>query len=123
MPSLPTYKIPNHLNPQPITQNQPKAMTDQTAKPTPLELKRLELIRQLEGQSYIFATSPKTATATAKTTDGTPFTKLLKRAKLIDSDNTLKSALQKSEFFLNLAGRMYGMAGFALGFLGGVWLT
>ena len=93
-------------------------MTDQTAKPTTLELKRLELIRQLESQSYIFATSPKTATATAKTTDGTPFAKLLKRAELIDSDNTLKSALQKSEFFLNLAGRMYGMAGFALGFLG-----
>lgn len=93
-------------------------MTNKTAKPTPLLLKRLELIKRLESQSYIFATSPKTATAAAKATDGTPFEKLLKRAELIDSDNALKSALHKSEFFLNLAGRLYSAIGFILGFLG-----
>lgn len=80
--------------------------------------KHLELVRRLENSSHLFATSPKSATATAKQIDGTPMAKLIKRAELIDSDGKLKSALQKSKFLVGMTAQIYSISYFVLGFLG-----
>ena len=84
----------------------------------PLTHKHLELIRRLESQSFIFASDPKIATETAKQRLGTPFEKLIWRAKLIDSDNKLQQALQKGHFLFKIATKLYSGLYFVLGFIG-----
>lgn len=93
-------------------------MTNHSPKLSPHTHKHLELVRRLENGSHLFATSPKSATATAKQTDGTPMDKLIKRANLIDSDGKLKSALQKSKFLVSITSQVYSTVYFLLGFLG-----
>lgn len=80
--------------------------------------KHLELIRRLEAQSFIFATDPKVATATAQQQTGTPFEKLVARAKLIDSDQKLQLALKKGDFLFKTAIKLYSGLYFILGFIG-----
>ena len=80
--------------------------------------KHLELVRRLESQSFIFATDPKVATATAQKQTGTPFEKLVTRAKLIDSDNKLQLALKKGNFLFKTATKLYSGLYFILGFVG-----
>lgn len=80
--------------------------------------KRLELIRRLEAQSFIFVSDPKNATNEAKKHMGTPFDKLAYRAQLIDSDQQLLTALKKSKFLVGIAGKLYSLLYFILGFTG-----
>ncbi|MDO4897275.1 MAG: DUF2868 domain-containing protein [Moraxella sp.] len=93
-------------------------MTNHNQKLTSRTQKHLELVRRLENSSHLFATSPKSATATAKQIDGTPMDKLIKRATLIDSDGKLKSALQKSKFLVSITTQFYSTTYFLMGFLG-----
>lgn len=93
-------------------------MTNHSPKLSPHTHKHLELVRRLENGSHLFATSPKSATATAKQTDGTPMEKLVKRATLIDSDGKLKSALHKGKFLVSITTQVYSTSYFLLGFLG-----
>lgn len=93
-------------------------MTDYPQKISSDTQKLLELVRRLESGSHLFATNPKTATATAKHSEGSPTDKLIKRAELIDSDGKLKSALQKSKFLVSITTQVYSTAYFLMGFLG-----
>ena len=79
--------------------------------------KRLDMVRRLENQNYIFATSPKDATKIAKNLDGSAFERCVKRAELIDSDGHLKNALNRNEFLMKIARRGYYIAYFLLGYL------
>lgn len=87
-------------------------------KLSPATQKHLELVRRLENSSHLFALSPKSATLSAKQTDGTPMDKLIKRATLIDSDGKLKSALQRSKLLISITNQIYSTSYFLLGFLG-----
>ena len=93
-------------------------MTNHSPKLRSQTHKHLELVRRLENSSHLFAISPKSATATAKQTDGTPMDKLVKRAQLIDSDGKLKSALQKGKFLISITTQVYSTSYFLLGFFG-----
>lgn len=93
-------------------------MTNHSPKLRSQTHKHLELVRRLENSSHLFAISPKSATATAKQTDGTPMDKLVKRAQLIDSDGKLKSALQKGKFLISVTTQVYSTSYFLLGFFG-----
>lgn len=79
--------------------------------------KQLDMVRRLENQNYIFATSPKDATKIAKNLDGSAFERCVKRAELIDSDGHLKNALNRNEFLMKIARRGYYIAYFLLGYL------
>lgn len=79
--------------------------------------KQLDMVRRLENQNYIFATSPKDATKIAKNLDGSAFERCVKRAELIDSDGHLKNALHRNEFLMKIARRGYYIAYFLLGYL------
>lgn len=92
-------------------------MTQITPK-TPLEHERLELIRRLEAQDFIFAQDPKLVTDTLKSDNDSAYDKLFIRAEKIDSDGHLLDAITSTHQAIASSKRLIYIGYFLFGMVG-----
>lgn len=78
---------------------------------------RLELIKRLASQSYIFASDPKDAFIKAKQTNGTPTDKLFAYADILDSDHALHDTLKRANRTLPTVGVAWAIVSLILSFI------
>lgn len=104
------------MNPNLDTEHLPTAHLYATPHSQDEQL-RLELIKRLASQSYIFASDPKDAFAKAKQTDGTPTDKLFAYADILDSDHALHDTLKKAHRTLPTVGIAWAIVSLILSFV------
>ncbi len=90
----------------------------QTTPKTLQEHERLELIRRLEAQDFIFAQNPKLVTDTLKGDNHAAYDKLFIRAEKIDSDGHLLDAIASTHQMIASSKRLIYIVYFVLGMVG-----